>query len=56
MGYALGSGFAPKFDGPKAEPGAEPKPLIKLYGEAKPRLTSGGEAATLRALNHYQRK
>ena len=44
MGCAPGSGFAPKFNGPKAEPGAQPKTSVNVDGEAEPRLTSGGEA------------
>ena len=46
IGYALGSGFAPKFYGPKAEPWAQPKTLENLDGGAEPRLTSGDEAVT----------
>jgi len=47
MGCAPGSGFAPQFHGPKAEPRAQPDNFGELDGEAEPRLTSGGEAGVM---------
>jgi len=43
-------GLCPNDQRSEAEPGAEPKPQWGLNGEAEPRLTSGGKAATQRAL------
>jgi hypothetical protein len=47
LGYAPGTGFALNQQGQSPDQGHSPIPLESVDGGAKPRLTSGGEAAAL---------